>query len=95
MTITTEKQWQEEVRRLAKDFGWRYYHQFMSMKSPSGYPDITLIRGTRCIWAELKMPDKHPTPAQQDWLEALRQVTQVSVDIWRPDDLGRILALLR
>lgn len=95
MTITSEKQFQEEVRKLAKACGWRAYHQFVSLKSPAGYPDLTLIRDTRCLWAELKMPGKDPTPAQQEWLDALRQVRTVETHLWRPDDMGHILALLR
>lgn len=97
MTIATEKQFQEEVRRLAAAAGWLCYHQYSSMKSPAGFPDLVLVHPLRglAVFAELKLSGKDPTPAQQEWLDALGQVTQVRSFLWRPDDMARILALLR
>ena len=43
----TEKQWLEQVRTLAKLFGWLTYHPHQSMRSEPGYPDLTLIRERR------------------------------------------------
>jgi hypothetical protein len=97
MQITTEKQFQEEVRRLAKECGWLVYHQYNSMKSPAGFPDLVMVHPAsgRLLCIELKIRGKDPTPAQQAWLDALSQVRHVAAEVWRPDDFARILALLR
>jgi hypothetical protein len=47
------------------------------------------------VFAELKMPGKRPTMAQQAWLDALAGVTQVQSAVWNPDDLETILEVLR
>jgi hypothetical protein len=93
--ITAEKALQEAVRRLALDTGWMYYHVRDSRKSPAGYPDVTLVRGDRLLFAELKRPGKRPTEAQQQWLDALARVTQVSTFLWTPDEWGAIEEALR
>jgi hypothetical protein len=92
---TTEKAFQEAVRRLALDHGWLYYHVHDARKSPSGFPDVTLVRGDRLVVAELKMPGKHPTPAQRGWLDALRQVRAVQTHLWYPADLDTIMEVIR
>jgi hypothetical protein len=93
--ITTEKAFQEAVRRLALDSSWMYYHTTDSRHSPSGYPDVTLVKGDRLLFAELKMPGKRPTMAQQAWLDALAGVTHVQACVWTPDDLEAMLGVLR
>jgi hypothetical protein len=95
MTIPTEKQFQEEVRRLAAAAVWMCYHQYSSLKSPAGFPDLVLVRGPVLLAVELKMPGKAPTEAQKQWLDALRSVRQVSASVWTPDDLATILEVLR
>lgn len=76
-----EKDLQESVRQVALLHGWRYFHAWSGQHSPSGYPDVTLIRFTRqntcagqkifarLIAAELKKEDESPTDAQQEWLD--------------------------
>jgi hypothetical protein len=93
--LKTEKAFQEAVRRLALAQDWLYYHVLDSRKSPPGYPDITLVRGERALFCELKMPGKQPTPAQQMWLDALAQVQTVSAHLWRPEDWLQIEERLR
>jgi hypothetical protein len=93
--FTSEKALQEAVRRLALDHGWLYFHVADARKSPYGFPDTVVVRGERLLFAELKMPEKKPTPTQQRWLDGLAQVTQVSVALWRPDDWPQIVEVLR
>ena len=38
-----EQAFQAAVMQLAKQYGWMAYHTFDSRKSPSGYPDVTLV----------------------------------------------------
>ena len=70
----TEKQLQEEVRKMALIHGWEYYHPWISIHSTSGYPDCTLVhvQKRRMIWAELKADGKEPTSKQREWLDNLQ-----------------------
>lgn len=92
--LRTEKQFQEAVRQLALQQGWLYYHTQDARKSPPGFPDLACVRGPTLLLAELKMPGKVPTAAQQAWLEALGQVTHVETHLWRPSDLESIVEKL-
>ena len=60
-----------------------------------GYPDLTMVRDTRLIFAELKSERGRTTVDQQDWLHALKAVAEVR--LWRPGDWldGSIEADLR
>lgn len=91
-----EKDLQEEVRKAADTFGWKFFHPFWMQRSSTGWPDCTLVRDGRIIFVELKSEDKEPTIAQQTWLDALAE-TGAEVYVWRPSDLrsGRIDEVLR
>lgn len=93
--LKTEKQFQEALRQLAVAHGWLYFHVWDSRKSPPGFVDTVLVKDTRLVLAELKLPGKQPTPPQQMWLDALGQVEQVITRVWRPEDWGDIEAILR
>jgi len=63
-----------------------------------GYPDLTMVRNGRLIFAELKREGKDPTDAQRVWLEALANVAfSVQAYTWRPLDWldGTIEEILR
>jgi hypothetical protein len=93
-----EAAWQAAVMRLAKQYGWMAYHTFDSRKSPSGYPDCTLVHpgGARpLIFAELKTDTGIVSQAQAAWLEALAGCTGVVADIWRPADMAHVIDVLR
>lgn len=105
----TEKQLETYVRDLAKLFGWRRYHTWLSKHSTAGFPDEVLLRRNRLIFAELKREKKYPTAAQKEWLEALSRFQlhvdkatlyvdnspSVEVYVWRPSDMDRIAEILR
>lgn len=92
----SETQLQSAIIEMAKLFGWLYYHTYDSRRSASGFPDLVLVRGRRLIFAELKSDTGTVSPAQRDWIGALRgarcdwptcrSATPFEVYIWRPDD---------
>lgn len=104
---------QERIRLLARQFGWLYYHTHLAKHSPAGFPDGVLLRGDRLIFEESKRqaPTKRnqPSPAQQEWLDALGHIAEllricgpiydpprVEVYVWRPLDVldGTIARIL-
>jgi hypothetical protein len=90
----TEKELARFVQDAAKTFGWRRYHTHRSDFSPAGFPDETLLRGDRLVFAELKSESGKVSPLQQEWLDELAQVRSVTAHLWRPvdcDDLVRVL----
>lgn len=91
----SERDLTRQVAELAVLFGWRRYHTWLARHSPAGFPDETLVRGERLIFAELKSEKGKLTPAQVEWLRALRQVRTVEVYEWRPSDLEQLAGRLR
>ncbi|HYE20941.1 MAG TPA: hypothetical protein VEA69_21020 [Tepidisphaeraceae bacterium] len=81
----SEKDFQADVIRFAKANGWRVYHTFTSKRSEPGYPDLTLVRGSRLIFAELKTESGKATAEQSEWLDAIR-AARVPAYLWRPSD---------
>ena len=92
----TEKEFESQVKELAvKWFGWYYYHPFLSKYSERGFPDLTLLRPPRLIFAELKSEKGKLTESQARWLWELRKVPGVEVYIWRPRHIEHIAEVLR
>lgn len=71
--MITEKQFEAQVKDLAKIYGWLYYHTWRSIHSPVGFPDCVLVRPPRLIFAELKTEKGKLTPEQGKWLETLER----------------------
>ena len=95
MVRETEKGFMAAVLQLAKIHGWRTYHTFDSRRSTAGFPDLTLVRGPRCIMAELKSATGKVTKDQAAWLAALGAVQGVEVALWRPKDWSIIATTLK
>ena len=93
--MLSEKQFQEQVRDLAKIFGWKYYHTWRSIHSPAGFPDCVMVRGERLVIAELKSEKGIISDKQQEWLDALKEIPCVEAFLWRPDDIEQIAEVLR
>jgi hypothetical protein len=85
----SEKQLQSAVVQWARLNGWLVFHPFDSRRSQAGFPDLTLVRGERLMFAELKATDGRVTGAQQEWLAALA-AAGCEVHVWRPGDWGQI-----
>ena len=94
--MTSEKQFEGQVKDLAKIFHWLYYHTWRSIHSPAGFPDCVLVRGNRIIFAELKSEKGKVSTSQQEWLDALKE-TSVEVFLWYSSDetLEKIAEILR
>jgi hypothetical protein len=92
VTVIAERDFMATVRDAAAVTGWLAYHTYRSRRSPSGFPDLVLVRD-RVLFAELKGPRTHVTRDQQHWLDALR-AAGAEVYLWRPDDWDVIQAVL-
>jgi hypothetical protein len=91
----TERDLTGYVRDVARAFGWRRYHTWLSKHSPAGFPDEVLVRGPRLVFAELKSERGKLSDEQAAWLDALRAVPGVEVYVWRPADMEAIARVLR
>jgi hypothetical protein len=91
----SEAAFQQAVEGLAGFDGWRIYHTHDSRRSHRGFPDLTLVRDERLIFAELKTEKGRVTREQREWLEALGRVPAVEVYLWRPSDWPELERTLR
>jgi hypothetical protein len=106
----TEEAFQRWVVDVARLFKWHVHHtrpartrdgRWMTpIQGDRGYPDLTLARNGRIIFAELKTEKGRPTADQQEWLRALKGTADAApglpeVYVWRPHDRTDIERLLR
>lgn len=89
----SEKAWQAQVLQIAHLHGWFSYHPYDSRRSNPGFPDLTLVRDTRLVFAELKTQKGRIRPEQRDWHDRLAR-TGVETYLWRPSDLRRVVECL-
>lgn len=89
----TEKAWMAQVIELARYTGWRCYHPWLSIRSERGFPDLTMVRPGRLIFAELKTDKGKLTEKQEEWLMALREAGAEAY-IWRPAQWDEVVAIL-
>lgn len=91
------------VVKHAKKNGWKVFRVRQGKAGwnlGSGWPDLTLVRDGRLVFAELKREDKWLEPEQEEWYIELSAVSlkgnTVEVYVWRPSDwrLGHIGAVL-
>jgi len=92
--VISESDFQVSVVALAAWQGWRVYHTHDSRHSPSGYPDLTLVREERLIFAELKREDEDATPEQQEWLDDLEATGQAETYLWKPSSWDSLMVTL-
>ena len=79
-----EREFQEEVVRVAETLGWVVYHTYDSRRSGAGFPDILAVRNGCLIVAELKSEKGKVSPEQLAWLDKLANVREMEVGLWRP-----------
>lgn len=89
----TEKQFQAQVVELAQRLGWKVHTTWTQIHSPAGFPDLTMARGGRLVFAELKSEKGRVTEAQRDWLARLR-VAGTEAYLWRPSDFEDVVQIL-
>jgi hypothetical protein len=99
-----EGHFQTRVAQLARAFGWRVYHPWLSMHSASGWPDLFMVRDERALAVELKTERGRDRLFQKDWLDDLGRVPGIDVPrcdrhqelgFWRPSDWDDIVVTLR
>jgi hypothetical protein len=105
----SERSWQQAVLRIARLFGWRWWHDVATnapracrhCKKPlelprndPGWPDLFLVRGDTLIVAELKRDRNYPTADQREWLEAFRRVRRIRVEVWKPRQAQQVAEIL-
>lgn len=100
----TEAEFTRMVIQFAKLHGWRVAHFRPAMTKSGkwvtavqgdgkGYPDLTLVRAGRLIFAELKVGRRNkPTAEQKVWLADFAEVPGVLAVVWRPEDWPEIEA---
>ena len=89
----TEKQFQSEVLKWAKHYGWAVYHTYDSRRSPAGFPDLVLVRD-RVLFRELKTEPGKVSPAQKIWATQLVKAG-ADFEVWRPSQLSEIIECLQ
>jgi hypothetical protein len=83
----SEREFQGRVIDLARLNGWSVYSIPDSRRvTLAGYPDLTMWRGKRLVFAELKREKGRLSPAQELILGQLRELPNVEVYVWRPSD---------
>jgi VRR-NUC domain len=92
VTEIAERDFMQTVIDAARVTGWLVYHTFHSKRSPSGFPDLVLVR-ERVVFAELKAAKTRITTEQMRWLDALDEAGG-EVYLWRPDEWDEIERVL-
>ena len=91
----TESDLSRAVIELAELLGWRVYsirnsrRGIVQSATGPGYPDLTLVKPPRVVFAELKVGRNRPTAAQEGWLEALDRCPGVESHLWTDLDWSR------
>ncbi len=91
----TERAFMQAVLDYARLTGWKSFHPFDSRRSTAGYPDLTLCRRGRIVFAELKTETGRVSPHQRGWIAELEQVEGIEVYVWRPGSWPEIEEVLR
>lgn len=89
----TEKAFMANVTSLAKDLGYWVYHNWTSIHSPRGLPDLLMVKGDRLLWAELKNEKGKLSPHQEDVMALLKAAGQ-EVYLWKPSMMHEIAEIL-
>lgn len=91
-----EKDFQRELMKMAKNNGWKCFHPKYSYKSEKGFFDVTMIRGNRVIFTELKTETGTQSAEQKTWMEFAQAVGgNVEYYLWRPSDWAEIQEVLK
>lgn len=90
----SEKEFQARVVKLAKERGWLVYHTHDSRRSEEGFPDLTMARRARIVFAELKVKGRKLTKAQDEWLNVLEECPGAEAHLWTPGCWAEIVKTL-
>ena len=92
--MPAEKAFQRGVIDLARLLGWSVFYVRDSRGSPSGWPDLVLVKGPRLLYRELKTDTGRLSRDQLDWG---RLLTAAGADyaVWRPSGWELIESTLK
>jgi hypothetical protein len=88
----SETDFQNKVIRYAVAHGWMYYHTHDSRRSPSGFPDLVLVR-ERVVFLELKSDTGELSGAQKKFIQALRRA-KAEIHWFRPGAMSEVERIL-
>lgn len=107
----TEREFQDQVIKLATLFGWRVHHVRPArvrvrgkdvyrtpVQGHKGFPDLVLARRGRVIFAELKAGRGKLDEEQIRWRDAMsggQAAEYAGWKLWRPEDWADIERILR
>lgn len=81
----TEAQLQAAVIELAELLGYLVFHSGDSRRDTgAGFPDLTMVKPPRLVFAELKRQGRYARPDQRAWLDALDD-SGAEAYVWRPE----------
>jgi hypothetical protein len=97
----SEEDWRATVEQIAALHRWLAYHppragirRNGSVRTTTpGFPDLTLVRGPRLVFVELKAETGRTSEAQDAWLAALAAAS-TEVYVFRPSDLDEVRDVL-
>ena len=93
--LESEKEFQERVIYAARLHRWKVYAIPDSRRATiAGYPDLTMWRGARLLFVELKREKGKLSPAQVTVLDELRLLESAEVYVWRPSDWDSLVNIL-
>lgn len=105
----TEKELQQRITKLAKDFGWLTNHTYRAKLDDGswrttttavGWPDLVLVHPQwgRLLVLEVKGPTGRPSPQQLEWIAAFQSVAswspQVHSFVVGPADWPNVMRLI-
>lgn len=108
--LPTEAEMQRAIVQCATVLGYRVSHTYLSINSPSGWPDLVMVRARppkRIVVAELKGPRGRVSQRQREWLDDLSTIAAdvnagagyhlMWVCLWWPEDWlsGQVEKVLR
>lgn len=95
--LTYEASLQNSISQAASLHRWPcVYHTYDSRHSSEGFPDLIIAGYGRLIAWELKAQGENPDDDQERWIDTLSKVEGPPiVEVIRPQDLDRCLALLQ
>ena len=97
----SEAAFQRIVIFFATKNGWKYYHPPDNIPRRNGavqnivagYPDLTLVKDNRLIFAELKRNKGKVSLKQEQWLNALSKAGAETY-VWKPENIKEIQNIL-
>jgi hypothetical protein len=101
----SERDLQATILELAHRYQWMVAHFRPALTEKgrwltavaadgAGFPDLVMVRGRRCLFAEIKRELGRLSPPQKVWLDRLAY-TGNEVYIWKPSDLPLIEEILK